>query len=100
MELYFHDLISEEASLEGLVDQMNLVVQGADELAGDNPVMATRLQRLREQCGRVQRQARILASRTDHLVRKHPYSLAGISLLTGLAVGILLLRLTRRGCDE
>ena len=33
MELYYKDLISEEASLERLVDDLMLVVQGADQFA-------------------------------------------------------------------
>jgi uncharacterized protein YjbJ (UPF0337 family) len=33
MELYFKDLISKEASLEKLVDDLSLIVQGADDYA-------------------------------------------------------------------
>src|SRR5438045_4125346 len=66
MELYYKDLISEEASLEKLVDDLMRVVQGADEFvqaAGatlqgpEKEEITTRLQRLKEGCSRVQRQA-------------------------------------------
>ena len=66
MELYYKNLISEEASLEKLVDDLMLVVQGADalvEAAGAKLAperraeIATRLGRLKESCRRVKRQA-------------------------------------------
>src|SRR5438876_12344969 len=82
MELYYKDLISEEASLEELVDELMLLVQGADELAqaaGDDVAeerkeeIRTRLQRLKEGCRRIKGQALAGAQATDKLVRQHPY---------------------------
>ena len=62
MELYYKDLISEEASLEKLVDDLMRVVQGVEELAqaaGANPAelgaeeLTSRLSRLKESCSRL-----------------------------------------------
>ena len=93
MELYYKDLISKEASLEKLVDDLMLVVQGADELAQaaganigevDKEEIASRLQRLKEGCQRLQRRAIASAHAADKLVRRYPYSTAGFAFAFGL----------------
>ena len=99
MELYYKDLISEEASLEKLVDDLMLLVQGADEFAqaagvtlGPQPKaeITTRLERLRESCRRVKHQAIVGARATDKLLRQHPYSSLGLVFAAGVLAGMLL----------
>src|SRR5207245_2086939 len=98
MELYYKDLISEEASLEKLVDDLMLVVQGADEFVqaaglalGQQPKaeIASRLERLRESCLRAKERAYAGARATDKLVRQHPYSSLGLAFTVGLVAGVL-----------
>src|SRR2546430_11879593 len=101
MEVYYKDLISEETSLEKLVDDLARVVQGADELAQASGVhlpeekrreITTRLDRLKEQCGKLKEQAMSGARATDKLLRKHPYSSLGVAFGCGLLIGALVFR--------
>jgi ElaB/YqjD/DUF883 family membrane-anchored ribosome-binding protein len=101
MELYYKDLISEEASLEKLVDDLMRVVQGADalvEAAGAKLAperraeIATRLGRLKESCRRVKRQAIRSALATDKLVHRYPYSFLGFAFALGLLTAALVNR--------
>jgi ElaB/YqjD/DUF883 family membrane-anchored ribosome-binding protein len=101
MELYYRDLISEDASLEKLVDDLMLVVQGAEEFAeatgGALPKehqeeLTSRLQKLKEGCHQIQQQARATALAVDKVIRQYPYSAAGIGFGLGLLAGILLKR--------
>ena len=98
MELYYKDLISKDASLEKLVDNLMLVVQGATELAKANgsrvpdDEVATRLQRLKEGCQHIRRQAVASALATDKVMRQYPYSSAGFAFAVGLITGALLHR--------
>ena len=99
MELYYRDLISEEASLEKLVDDLMLVVQGTDEsvqAAGANlqglprEEILSRLVRLKQACRRLQNQAGAKALRLDKLLRQYPYSVAGFAFAFGLLAGRFL----------
>ncbi len=101
MELYYRDLISEEASLEKLVDDLMLVVQGAHELATaagaqlpeeERAEIATRLARLKASCRRIKDQAVAGARAADLAVREHPYWAVGLAFATGLLVGLVLRR--------
>jgi ElaB/YqjD/DUF883 family membrane-anchored ribosome-binding protein len=101
MELYYKDLISEDASLERLVDDLMLVVQGANEFAeaaGANLTQIkreeihTRLQTLKESCRRIKEQAVASAVATDKVLREHPYSSLGIAFACGLLTGTLVTR--------
>ena len=98
MELYYKDLISEEATLEKLVDDMLNVVQGVDELAeaagatlqsSQREEVASRLQRLKESCTRIRDQAVSRARATDRVVRGNPYVFAGCAFALGLVAGVL-----------
>jgi ElaB/YqjD/DUF883 family membrane-anchored ribosome-binding protein len=102
MELYYRDLISEDASLEKLVDDLMLVVQGAEEFAEATGAglpkehreeLTSRLERLKEGCRHVQQQARATALAVDKVIRQYPYSSAGVGLAVGLLTGILIKRL-------
>jgi ElaB/YqjD/DUF883 family membrane-anchored ribosome-binding protein len=104
MELYFKDLISEDASLEKLVDDLMRVVQGADEFvqaAGatldkvPKEEITTRLQRLKESCRRVKESAKASALAADKLAHQYPYSTAGFAFAAGLLAGAILVKLKR-----
>jgi ElaB/YqjD/DUF883 family membrane-anchored ribosome-binding protein len=97
MELYFKDLISKEASLEKLVDDLSRVVQGADDFASavgsDLPPhtrdeVVTRLHRLKESCHRLKEQTIIGAQATDKWLRKYPYSSLALIFSLGLLIGV------------
>jgi len=101
MELYYKDLISKEASLEKLVDDLMRVVQGADELVQATGIhlaeekrreIRTRLERLKERCGRLKQQAMAGARATDKLLRQHPYSSLGLAFACGLLAGAVFCR--------
>ena len=99
MEVYFKELISEEASLEKLVDDLERLVQGADDFARAIGVdlaarsgteVTGRLRRLKESCQRINREVASKARATDRLVRKNPYAFLGAAILAGMAVGAAL----------
>jgi ElaB/YqjD/DUF883 family membrane-anchored ribosome-binding protein len=101
MELYYKDLISEEASLEKLVDDLMLIVQGADEFVRANGAVlggpqkeeiTTRLQRLKDRCQRVQKQAIASALAVDKVFHQYPYSTLGFAFALGMLAGGLLKR--------
>ena len=95
MEVYFKDLISKDASLEKLVDDLSRVVQGADDLvqnlSDDSRAEAERrLDRLKDNCQRLRTQAVAGARATDRVLRRHPYTsmllLFGVGLLVGAKI--------------
>lgn len=97
MELYFKELISEDASLEKLVDDLERVVQGVDDFAkaigvdltqGDRSDVARRLQRLKTGCERIKSGIVSKARATDRLVRKKPYVFVAAAVLAGMVVGV------------
>ena len=99
MELYYKDLISQDETLDKLVDDLMLVVQGVDELAKAAGValpkqpreeLATRLTRLKASCGRLKNQAFAGARATDQLLRRYPYSSLGFAVAAGLLAGIII----------
>lgn len=99
MELYYKDLISEEASLEKLVDDLMLIVQGADEFiqtAGANLTpehkeeITSRLQQLKEGCRRVKQKAVSGARVVDKVMHQYPYSVAGFAFGAGLLLGAFI----------
>jgi len=100
MELYYKDLISEEASLEKLVDDLMLLVQGGEESNGTagrlsehkREEIKTRLQRLKQRCHRLKQQAVAGAHATDRLLKQHPYSSLGFAFALGMFAGALLNR--------
>jgi ElaB/YqjD/DUF883 family membrane-anchored ribosome-binding protein len=101
MELYYKDLISEDASVEKLVDELLLVVQGAEgvaEIAGaalepeQKHELAGRLQRIKAACGQIKAHARSSAIAADKVLREYPYSSVGFAFAFGLMAGALLFR--------
>jgi len=99
MELYYKDLISAEGSLEELVDELMLLVQGADEFAQAagaelaperKEEIRTRLERLKQACGRIKGQAAAGGRATDRWLREHPYSALGLAFGLGLLAGVLV----------
>jgi len=98
MELYYKDLISEDASLEKLVDDLMLVVQGASEFAqaagaglpeDKREEIRTRLERLKDGCRRAKKQAVESALAADKVLHQYPYTAAGFAFAFGLLVGVL-----------
>lgn len=93
MEVYYKELISEDGSLDKLIDELTRVVQGADELAeaarAHLPQEATRqirsrVDHLKESCNRLKEHALAGAAATDKIVRQHPYSSLGIAFGLGI----------------
>jgi ElaB/YqjD/DUF883 family membrane-anchored ribosome-binding protein len=101
MELYFRNLISQETSLEQLVDDLALVVQGADDYAravGANlseqrrAELETRLTGLKEACRRLRQQAATGARATDRFLRNNLYTSLAVTFVAGLWLGARFLR--------
>jgi ElaB/YqjD/DUF883 family membrane-anchored ribosome-binding protein len=99
MELYYKDLISEEASLEKLVDDLMLVVQGAEQVAAvagvalkgdDKEEILTRLQRIKSACRKLEGHAIAGAQAATRAVREYPYFSAGLALGLGILAGALV----------
>ena len=104
MELYYKDLISTEGSLEKLVDDLMLVVQGVGafaEAAGayipdaEYEELRTRLERLREGCRRIKQHAVDGAVATDKVLHRYPYSFTGFAFGLGLLAGAIAKRYRR-----
>ena len=96
MEVYFKNFISEESSLEKLVDDLSSVVQGADEYASAigthlpeqaREEVATRLNRLKESCQRLKQQTIAGAHATDKMLRAHPYLSLTVIFAAGWLIG-------------
>ena len=101
MEVYYKDLISEEASLEKLVDDLMRVVQGATEFADaaglnlppqPRAELTTRREHLRQSCRTLKEQVVASARATDRLMRRYPYSAVGFGFSVGLLIGALIKR--------
>lgn len=101
MEVYFKELISKEASLEKIVDDLERVVQGVDDFAksiGPNVAdyphteIAQRLQRIKQTCQRMNREIVSGAQATDRAVRANPYPFLWGALLVGIFAGARLSR--------
>ena len=101
MEVYFKDLISAESSLEKLVDDVALVVQGVDDFARavgdslpheDRAQILNRLNRLKQSCAHLKEQIIGGARATDQMVRLHPYHAMSMAFAAGCLLGVILPR--------
>ena len=101
MELYYKDLISKDSSLEKLVDDLMLVVQGAEEFAEANGThlpeserqeLHSRLQELKLAYRRFRQHAVEGAQAADKFMRRNPYSTAGIAFAAGLLAAVYFCR--------
>jgi len=99
MEVYFKELISKDASLDKLVDDLERVVQGADDFAkslgdklAERPEIAQRVNQLKERCHRINEELIEGAHATDRFVRKNPYAFIGGAVLLGFVAGFRLWR--------
>src|SRR5262249_23016437 len=97
MEVYFKELISKDSSLDKLVDDLERVVQGADDFAkslgaklAERPEIARRVQKLKENCERINQQIHERAEATDRFVRRNPYSFVWGAMLLGVVTGALI----------
>lgn len=100
MEVYFKELISKDASLDKLVDDLERIVQGADDLAkslgpklAERPELAQRLNQLKERCHRINEEIIEGAQATDRFVRRNPYPFIGGALLLGMFAGFRVSRI-------
>ena len=109
MELYFKDLISKDASLEKLVDDLTWIVHGAEDLAStlapqlppeSRAEINSRLDRLKDNCLHLRAVIVARAKKTDLALRASPYCAAGIAALAGFALGLTLGRRRQRTPDE
>ena|SRR5690348_16872012 len=94
MEVYFKELISKEATLDKLVDDLERVVQGADDFAkslgsqlAEQPEIAQRVHRLKEKCHRLNQDIIEGAQATDRFVRENPYPFIAGAVLLGILAG-------------
>ena len=101
MELYYKDLISEDASLEKLVDDLLNVVQGVDEFAQaagaslpaeHKEEVTSQLQKLKESCNQIRQHALTTVKATDKMIHRNPYSVAGFVFVLGVITGALAFR--------
>jgi ElaB/YqjD/DUF883 family membrane-anchored ribosome-binding protein len=101
MEVYYKDLISKEATLEKLVDDLMLVVQGAEEFAEANGAqlektsqaeMRSRQEQLKLRCRRLRQHAIAGMQAADKLMRRYPYSTASVAFAIGLLTAWCLRR--------
>ena len=98
MEVYFKELISKDASLDKLVDDLERIVQGADDFAkslagtkfAEHPEITQRVRRLKDSCERLNQEIIHGAHATDRFVRKNPYYFLGGAVLLGMLVGARL----------
>jgi ElaB/YqjD/DUF883 family membrane-anchored ribosome-binding protein len=104
MELYYKNLISEDASPEKLVDDLVLVVQGADAYVKAVGVsfdkqpaeeITSRLARLKEGCDRAKAQAVSTALAAHKVVHQYPYSSVGFAFAAGLLAGAVVRKVKR-----
>lgn len=105
MEVYYKDLISAEATLDELVDNLMLVVQGAEEFAAANGAIwpeekqreiADRLAVLKQGCLRLKRQAMATARATDAVLHRYPWPAAAFAFGAGILAGVVLGKLRSR----
>jgi ElaB/YqjD/DUF883 family membrane-anchored ribosome-binding protein len=95
MEVYFKELISKDASLDKLVDDLERVVQGVDDFAQSiadtdlarSPEIAWRVRRMKERCQSINQEIVEGAHATDQFVHKYPYYFLGGAMLLGLLLG-------------
>jgi len=98
MEVYFKELISKDASLDKLVDDLERIVQGADDFAqsiagtdlANRPEITQRVRRLKDTCERINQEIVQGAHATDRFVRRYPYYFLGGAVLLGMLVGARL----------
>jgi ElaB/YqjD/DUF883 family membrane-anchored ribosome-binding protein len=97
MEVYFKELISKDTSLDKLVDDLERVVQGADDFAKSmgtklaaQPEIAWRVRHLKENCERINRELLERAQATDRFVRRNPYPFIAGAILLGIVAGATL----------
>ena len=103
MEVYFKELISKEASLEKLVEDLEKVVQGTDDFARSlgeslepDSEIARRLRGLKDKCRLMKAEIVTRAQATDRLVRKNPYSFVAAAALLGIATGFAMRQVGKR----
>ncbi len=104
MEVYFKNLSAEETPTERLVEDVMALVNEAEDFVklssanleeGDREELKSALDRIKEQCEKVKKQAVAGARQADQLIRRHPYASLGIVFGAGVLLGLLLRRDSR-----
>jgi len=101
MEVYFGNLTDERGHLDKLTEEIESLVQDAEELVqtsksempeNERQRLAQLLTQLKSSAGRFKRQAMAGFQATDRAIRAHPYQSAGVALMAGLLIGLLAVR--------
>src|SRR6185503_8130132 len=96
MEVYFKNLISDEGSVEKLVDDLTRVVNDANDFvqavggnlsAESRQEITTRLENLKIGYRRLREQTLAGARATDRWIHRNPYALVGAAFAVGLLLG-------------
>jgi len=104
MEVYFGNLTTDRSDLDKLAEEMETLVQNAEELvltsgaklaAPERKRLAELLAQLKSSAARYKLQAVDGFKVTDKVVREYPYQSAGVALVVGLLVGVLVGRAGR-----
>jgi ElaB/YqjD/DUF883 family membrane-anchored ribosome-binding protein len=99
MEVYFDNLTAKNARLDKLADEVESLVENAEQLvqtggaalpANERQRLAEVLARLKSTAGQIKVQATKGLKAADRIVREHPYESAGVALALGLLVGVLI----------
>ena len=101
MEVYFDNLTAKNASLDKLAEEVELLVQDAEELvhasgaqlsAKSKTELEKTLERLKTRGERIKQQALAGARATDRVIRQYPYQSLGVVFALGVLLGCLLKR--------
>jgi ElaB/YqjD/DUF883 family membrane-anchored ribosome-binding protein len=92
MEVYFKDLISKEKSVDQLVDDLSLVVQGENLSEKSRAEINSLLERLKNSYQLWKSRTAGGAYATDRFLRRNPYAFIGGGIVLGLIVGLAIRR--------
>ncbi|EEF62708.1 glycine zipper domain-containing protein [Pedosphaera parvula] len=101
METYFKNLTPEEGTPAKLLQDLRVLREDTEELfraAGGKMAAKSKekfiaaVDRLRENCARIQGKAVAGAKTTNRAIQDYPYSAVGLALGLGLLVGVLATR--------
>jgi ElaB/YqjD/DUF883 family membrane-anchored ribosome-binding protein len=92
MEVYFKDLISKEKSVDQLVDDLSLVVQGENLSEKSRAEINSLLERLKTSYQLWKNRTAVGAQATDKFLRQNPYAFIGGGIALGLIIGFAIRR--------
>jgi ElaB/YqjD/DUF883 family membrane-anchored ribosome-binding protein len=101
METFFKNMTAEDGSKERLIHDLRTLVHDAEELiqatgrdvsARSKEQLIGALERFKDTCQRVEKEAVSVARSTDRIIREHPYPSIGIAFGVGVLLGVLITR--------